>query len=178
IVEEWTQATGKDQTKKQIRSKYKRCKQQRKAWSDLVNKDTGFGWDPTSNTVTGNEAQRQAFNMGFPNYELMSHLFAYSMATSWYTYASTASPSNTNEECELKEGLNRMKISGSCRLSTLQPPSQRGTARQSSPTIVVSEKRGSNGSSSINQTKHSKGKSTTFTVKDNAMLKFVGIAAK
>ncbi|KAB1219603.1 hypothetical protein CJ030_MR3G011137 [Morella rubra] len=115
---------------------------------------------------------------GFLNYKIMSLLSTGFVATGKYAHACTTSPPNTDEERELEERLNKMEISSSCGQSTQQTPSERGTAKQSSPNIPVSRKRGSDGSSSINQSKCSKGKFATPAVEDNAMDRFVDIAAK
>ncbi|KAB1223712.1 hypothetical protein CJ030_MR2G004718 [Morella rubra] len=85
---------------------------------DLIYHETGFGWDPMTNTVTASAAQWQAYidthpdpssfrTKGLANYDLLSQLFQHNMnmTKGVYHHSSKATPPNTDDERELEEEM-------------------------------------------------------------------------
>jgi hypothetical protein len=57
IVSRLSEMTGWTYTAAQCRTKFSRLKMNYHEFSDLLNHQTGFGWDPVANTVHGTETQ-------------------------------------------------------------------------------------------------------------------------
>ncbi|KAL2240206.1 uncharacterized protein At2g29880-like [Sesamum indicum] len=105
---ELSQRNKTQYTVAQLKGKANRLRMLWRKFYDLVYKQTGFGWDPTTCTVTASEdcwaewivanpRESGLKNKGLPHFDLCTEMFSFSVATGSHARSSAMPPVSNND---------------------------------------------------------------------------------
>ncbi|XP_059429137.1 uncharacterized protein LOC132162944 [Corylus avellana] len=126
IASQLSDMFGVTYTARKCSEKYKRLGMNHHEFSDLLTRETGFRWDPISNTV--NKKASHFHRKGSPNFELLGVLFNGSTTRGVLKHSCAQDPPNIDEENELDDELRFGMLLSSARSASDSAPRGSGDA--------------------------------------------------